>query len=273
MSQTPPVIGACLPVDEIPAYRGWLFDKDRDLEIQSFTKAEVLDGDWRPLAEEAVRLLDGHQGRLGIHGPFWGLPLNSSDPQIQAVVSRRLLQGLDVCEALGATHMVVHSPYTLWAANNEPAFPGRRRGTMADICDTLAPAVARAEDLGVTIVVENIEDVDPAARLRVVEEIDSPAVRVSLDTGHAQCMRTMSGAPPVDYYVTNAGAMLEHVHLQDTDGHADRHWAPGEGVIHWHGVFRALGRLPHKPRLLLELRDYAEIPAAMAHLEDRGLGQ
>ena len=83
----------------------------------------------------------------------------------------------------------------------------------------------------------------------------------------------MSGAPPVDYYVRAAGEMLAHVHLQDCDGYADRHWSLGEGTIRWHSVFRALAEIDANPRLVLELRDYARIPDSMAYLEREGLGQ
>ena len=58
-----------------------------------------------------------------------------------------------------------------------------------------------------------------------------------------------------------AGDMLTHVHLQDTDGFADRHWAPGEGNMPWAPVFRALGRLNANPRLILELRNHDNVRA------------
>ena len=273
MNQTPPVIGACMPVEEISNFRDWLFDKDRDLELQSFTQSSVLDGDWRPLAQEAVRLLDGHKGRLGIHGPFWGLTLSSPDPEIQRVVSHRMMQGLEVCSALGATQMVVHSPFSHWTRNNFPRFHAWRQGVHDAIEATLKDAIQRAESEGITIVLENIEDCDPAARVDFAKEVGSPALQISLDTGHAECARGMTGSPPVDYYVREAGSMLRHVHLQDCDGYADRHWALGEGTIHWNSVFRALSEIDADPHLVLELRDYATIPKAMAYLEREGLGQ
>jgi sugar phosphate isomerase/epimerase len=51
----------------------------------------------------------------------------------------------------------------------------------------------------------------------------------------------------VDYYVAAAGEVLARVHLQDTDGFADRHRAPSERNIRWAAVFRALGRLNSNP--------------------------
>jgi sugar phosphate isomerase/epimerase len=67
--------------------------------------------------------------------------------------------------------------------------------------------------------------------------------------------------------------MLHHVHLQDSDGHADRHWNPGEGDIHWHSVFRALGRLGSDPRLILEVRDKSTVREGAEHLIGLGLAQ
>jgi sugar phosphate isomerase/epimerase len=67
--------------------------------------------------------------------------------------------------------------------------------------------------------------------------------------------------------------MLAHVHLQDADGHADRHWQIGQGNILWPSVFAAIAALSVKPRLILELADKNCIPASMAYLEAQGLGQ
>ena len=85
-----PVVGAAMTLDEVELHRDWLFEKSRDLELQSFIDAEILNGDWAPLAARARRLLDGHGGRLGIHGPFWGFTIASEDPDIRAIVTQNL---------------------------------------------------------------------------------------------------------------------------------------------------------------------------------------
>jgi sugar phosphate isomerase/epimerase len=239
----------------------------------ALTSAQLatLDGDWRAMAGEIRKLLDGYQGRLGIHGPFWGFKIDGQDPLIQAVVTRRLLQGLEICDALGATQMVVHSPYTTWDYNNLDINPGAQADLIERVHLTLRDVVKRAESIGCELVIENIEDKDPLARVQLAKSFASPAVRVSLDTGHANYAHVSTGAPPVDFYVEAAGDALAHVHLQDTDGYADRHWLPGEGNISWRAVFRALGRLASRPRLIIEARDQSNIRAGAAFLEALGL--
>jgi sugar phosphate isomerase/epimerase len=266
-----PILGAAMPVDAIAQHRDWLLEHQRDIEIQTFDKAEVLNGDWETLAARARAALDGHTGRRGIHGPFWGFKLDSQDPEIRAVVRKRLLQGLDVCAAVGATQMVIHSPFTTWDHNNLDATKGARESVFERVHATLRDAVARAEDIGCVLVIENIEDKNPKDRVDLARSFDSASVQVSIDTGHAHYAHGTTGAPPVDYYVDAAGDMLAHVHLQDADGYADRHWLPGEGSIHWAAVFRALARLQTLPRLMIEVKDIAGLQRGAAWLAAQGL--
>lgn len=268
-----PVVGAAMTLADLEIHRDWLFEKSRDLELQSFVEAEVLNGDWAPLAAHTKKLLDGHNGRVGIHGPFWGFTIASEDPEIRAIVSKRMLQGLDVCAEIGATHMVIHSPYTSWSYNNLDDNAGAREKLVERTHLTMRDAVKRAEDIGCTLVIENIEDKDPHIRVALADSFNSEAVAVSIDTGHAHYAHGYTGAPPVDYYVKAAANRLAHVHLQDADGYADRHWSLGEGSIHWHAVFAALGKLESNPRLIIEIKNKSKIPASAAYLASIGLAQ
>lgn len=269
----PLTVGAALPVHRLPDFRDWLFEKDRDLELQTFVMPDVLDGDWRGLADQVNATMAGYKGRIGMHGPFLGFDICSKDPAIREVVTRRMMQGLDICEAINARQMVVHSPYNPWMYNNALNFEDTRDWVIDVTHQTLQAVVKRAESQGVVLVIENIGDKDIYARVELAKSFASEAVRVSVDTGHAHLCHGSQGAHPVDYYIKAAGSMLSHVHLQDADGHADRHWNIGEGNILWHSVFRAIAAQEADPHLILELRDHDGIPASMAYLLDAGLAQ
>ena len=264
-------IGACLLIDEIADHRNWLFEADRDIEIQDFVTFTALATDRDALVAKAKEALDGHKGRVGIHGPFEGLDMDNKDPELQPMITQRFIVALEAADAIGARQMVMHSPYDRWYANNLFAKPNYAQDKLDLIHIILEPVVARAQELGVTLVIENIMDVDPATRRMMVDSFESDAIALSIDTGHAHLARRMSDAPPVDYFVRDADEQLKHVHIQDLDGHADRHWAPGEGEIEWEAVFRALGENDGDPHLVLELRDKADIPKGFAHLQQLGL--
>jgi sugar phosphate isomerase/epimerase len=131
--------------------------------------------------------------------------------------------------------------------------------------------VMRAENLRCQIVIENIFDLNPEPWMWLITALNSHYVRASIDVGHAYCMHLHGGASP-DAFVRAAGSYLAHVHVQDTDGLSDRHWAPGEGRINWHALFEALNDVADAaPRLLLELRDYTRILKGAAHLQGMGV--
>jgi sugar phosphate isomerase/epimerase len=272
-AKSKPTLGVALPLAGVRMDREWIFEQQRDLELQDFFTAEVLNGDWKPLAADIKRELNGYKGRLGIHGPFWGFTIGTKDPDVAAVVTKRLNQGLDTCDAVGATQMVVHSPYTTWDYNNLDYNPGARAEMIERVHGIMGSAVKRAESMGCVLVLENIEDMDAHSRVELAKSFNSNAVRVSIDTGHANYAHGSNGAPPVDYYVHAAGDQLHHVHLQDTDGYADRHWNPGEGNIPWPEVFRALSLVNSNPRLILEVRNKETVRKGADYLINLGVAQ
>lgn len=273
MSSALPVLGAALNHTSVLQHRDWIFDRHRDLELQDFHNADILDGDWRSLVSVYKKTLDGYKGRLSIHGPFWGFTIDSRDPLIREVVTKRLIQGLEVCEALGATQMVVHSPFTTWDYNNLDLNTGARQKLFELAHLTLKSVVSRAEQIGCELVIENIEDINPADRLELALSFKSSSIFVSIDTGHAHYAHHSTGAPPVDAYVINAGNYLKHVHLQDADGYADRHWLPGDGTVNWRAVFSALKNLTSNPRLVLEVKDQINLMRGINFLCDQGLAE
>ena len=118
-------IGAALDVADLPRYRDWLIADQRDLEIQDFHATEVLLGDWEDRAATARAALDGFEGRLGIHGPFVNVPISCNDPELRPIVTNRYLTGLRAAIAVGASQMVIHSPFTIWDDKNYGDKPGR----------------------------------------------------------------------------------------------------------------------------------------------------
>lgn len=267
-----PLLGASLYASDLDPYLDWLSDQPRDLELLGFHDGAFLDGDWRSLAAEVKPKLAGLKGRLGMHGPMPG-NFHPTDPAIRAVFTKRYLQGLDVCAEIGTTQMVIHSPYRGWDLEKLHITPHVGTSYVRDLRACLEPVVKRAEDEGVEVVLENIADRDPGQRAAVVAEFASKALKLSVDTGHANYAHHNGGAPAVDCYISQAGNDLAHVHLQDSDGFGDRHWALGDGDIRWRAVFAALEPIKSNPRLIIELINHKDIFRSAAYLADLGVAR
>jgi sugar phosphate isomerase/epimerase len=231
----------------------WLRDGDRDLELDDFAQAKVLD-DPMPHIARTNHLLDGFRGRIGIHGPVPAYSFLSPDPDVSAAIQRRFVQALHLCEAIRATHMVVHSPFMFLGLPNRTS---DQRSAAAEQIEAAAqflePLAALAGEVGCTLVLENTWDTSPRHLIELISMLGSEHVRLSLDTGHAAVTQLSCGLPP-DYWIDEIGTGLAHVHLSDTDGAADRHWLLGRGSINWHAVFSAIKRQPSGLRLILEYR-------------------
>jgi sugar phosphate isomerase/epimerase len=266
------VLGAALFIKSIAAHREWLIEGSHDLEIQDPVMPAVLDGDWKALVKQALAELNGFKGRLGIHGPFLGFSLVAGfDPMLAEVVIKRLQRALDFASELGAEYMVIHSPFIGFGASPFSISPLPRDlfNERIFVHSIINGVLKQAQAAGCTLVIENVQDNNTAPLCDLVRSFDSEYVRMSLDVGHA-FITHQHGGPTPDQWVRDGGSLLGHMHLQDTDGQTDRHWAPGEGQINWFALFEELSVLEKKPRLILELRDHMKIERAARYLSDRG---
>lgn len=252
---TEPNIGAAIVLKHFDMLRDWFLEKDRPIEIQDFVGPDVIANDCTDLVAAWKALLDGHEGPRGIHGPFFGLDLSNPDIEIRGIVQKRFIKGIEIAASLGADLMVVHSPFNYWHVLNYANYAHLRPALMEACADCLAPVLDVAQTHGVTLALENIDDTDPADRADLADMINHPCLRLSVDTGHADLAHGNYGAPPVVDALALAGERLAHVHLQDVDGHADRHWHPGDGRLCWRPVMHQLKQSEGSPRLLLEVRD------------------
>ena len=195
------------------------------------------------------------------------------DLKIRAVVQERFKQALDACAEIGATHMVVHSPLAFLGAPGSLTMPMMGKTSLFDLVhETMDEIVKFAESINCALVIENIFDKHPLMLTDLVKSFNSDCVRQSLDVGHAY-INYIQGAPPPDYYVREAGDMLAHVHLQDTDGYSDRHWTIGDGKVDWKSLFDEIKVQGSNPRLILELRNHDDILRATKWLKNHGLAQ
>lgn len=266
-----PILGAAMPSTKLAEYRDWLLENQRDLEIQDAAMPDFLDTDWLPIVKSIRSQLDGHTGRVGIHGPFWGLPIAAIDSKVRSAVKERLKQSLDFCAELAATHMVVHSPLEFLGTPFAPLSRNNGFDLLEVIHSTLDEAVAYATSIQCALVIETIYDRDPRTWMGLVKSFDSQYVRASVDVGHVFINHQL-GAPAPDYWIREAESWLGHVHLQDSDGYADRHWLPGDGSINFKAIFDALGTLEQNPRLIIEVVDKGgSIIKAAQWLEQQGL--
>lgn len=265
-------MGVSLPSAQLPHFRDWIVADQRDLEIDDPFYADMLDGDLSACVNDIKMNLAAYTGRLGIHGPTEMLPILCDDAMVTQVVQHRLRQSLTFADAIGASQMVLHSPFGCFGhPQTVHTYNTGLQKEIATIHRLLDPIVAQAESQSCQIVLEVCSDVHTRPLIELVRSFESPWVRLSVDVGHAYVMQQFGGPSP-DQWIFDANDMLAHVHLQDTDGLYDYHWAPGDGTLCWFAVFRALGSLTTPPRLILEV-SADDVMKGYAYLAQKGFIQ
>lgn len=123
----------------------------------------------------------------------------------------------------------------------------------------LKPVAEHAEKEGVLLLVEPepgllIEKMDQYLELR--RHIDSPAVGLNFDIGHAYCVGDDPAAT-----IPRLAEHIRHIHLEDIAAtRVHQHLVPGDGAIDFVAVLRALRTIDYRGWVTIELYPYIENP-------------
>lgn len=196
-------------------------------------------------SKEAVDALGLEVSQL--HGP-WRWPAEDDTEEKRAHWLTLCERAIRACELLGCKHFVIHPLMPFGREETDAAFV---RQINRDFFKKLCALGARH---GVVICVENMPFAEQslarvAPLLDFVKEIDSPWLRICLDTGH--CSRL--GGSPAEAVRLLGKEYLAVMHVHDNDGEADRHWEPGLGVIDWRDFMAALVEIGFEGTLSMEI--------------------
>lgn len=120
----------------------------------------------------------------------------------------------------------------------------------------------RAADKGVTLALEPEPGLvinDSQDMLRIIEEVDSDALRVNLDIGHAYITdRSLADS------IRSLGPYLVHLHIEDIKDKEHKHLVPGEGDINFVEAFTALKEARYDGPCVVDLFRIQDDPAGFA---------
>ncbi len=218
-------------------------------------------GDLLPEAEfhayaETLRALAAETGAgLSVHLPTTDVNPLARNRRVRDASVEAQHAGLTWAAEIGATLAVLH-PGQAGGASGQAAI--RSGPAWAQACDLLQDLSAHGRRLGVELTVENLigprEVVsDPDLLLELCEAV---GLQATVDFSHA----LLAGGEPADF-TRRVGRRLRHVHLNDTDGAADRHWPLGRGVLPVAECAAALTATGFTGTVVLEMDGPAEVVA------------
>ena len=184
--------------------------------------------------------------------PYWHPGWTDPDPHYRAIRREHTKRALKLAVDLGAPHITTEpggelTPEQTWDEGAQIFY------------DELMPCVEVAESVGVGLLIEPepgllIERFDQY--LAFIDRIDSPAVGLNFDIGHAYCV----GEDPQDW----VGAMqtdTKHYHFEDIAAtRVHKHLIPGEGAIDFLATLREIAATEYEGWITVELYPYIDRP-------------
>ncbi len=184
--------------------------------------------------------------------PYWHPSWIEPDPNYRALRREHTKRALRLAKELGAT--------SIQTEPGGPLAPGQSWQQAARIFyDEFMPCVEVAEQLGVSLLIEP----EPGLLIERFEQyldfvrlVGSPLVGLNFDIGHAFCV----GEDPAVWIPTMA-SQTRHYHLEDiAASRVHAHLIPGQGVIDFEAVLRAIHATGYDGWITVELYPYLDNP-------------
>jgi hexulose-6-phosphate isomerase len=196
--------------------------------------------------------------------PF-SFSLTDDDPEVRARGEVTVRQALRVAAAMEAPGVLVIPGYVglPWDPSVQPVRYDFAYDRLRDSLQSLAPV---AEELGTTILIENIWNMfllSPLEMRQLIDEVASPRVGVLFDTGNV----VQFGFP--EQWIRILGARIKEIHLKDfrrAVGTVSGFVSLLEGDVNWPQVMTALHEIGYDGFLTAEVFPYAHHgDAVLAH--------
>jgi sugar phosphate isomerase/epimerase len=196
---------------------------------------------------------------------YWHPSWIEPDPHYRQVRIDHTKRALTLARELGAP-----------CITTEPGGPVELGGSWSEalklFVEGIKPVAEHAEKEGVLLLVEPepgllIEKVDQF--LEFMQHIDSPAVGMNFDIGHAYCV----GDDPATT-IPQVAPYIRHFHLEDIAAtRVHHHLIPGEGAIDFAAALRAIRSIDYTGWVTIELYPYVDDPdeaarRALKHITD-----
>jgi len=187
---------------------------------------------------------------------YWHPSWIEPDPNYRQVRIDHTLRALTLARELGAKCITTEP--------GGPLAPGQSFAAGLKLfVEMLKPVIEHAEKEGVLLLIEPepgllIETADQF--LELMQHIDSPAVGLNFDIGHAYCV----GDDPATT-IPRVAKHIRHFHLEDIAAtRVHHHLVPGEGAIDFAATFRAIREIGYDGWVTIELYPYVDDPDAAA---------
>lgn len=224
-------------------------------EYNEFFMPTILSSENRIREIERIYMnVDRDRSQDTLHGAFFDIVADSSDPLIKQASDFRMHQSMDAAVTLGCRAVVFHSNYITGFKSK----PYRDRW----VKESAAYYHLLLEEYPtLNIFVENMFDNTPDLLCRLAEAMsDEPRFGICFDVAHAYLWNL-----PLGIWLDALSPYIKHVHINDNFKDEDSHLAIGTGTLPW-DILRDERLRRNDPSILIEVTSEEKLRQSYEYL-------
>ena len=214
------------------------------------------------VVKEMEDIFGDFKGQKSVHGLFFDLSIASIDDDIREISIKRYLQSLDVAKAIGAKTIVYHT-------GNEATIKHRKfqQAYSEDSIKFWKNYIKAYENADIIAIQENVSENTHESILKIVNAVNSPNLKASLDTGHVNVHSTQK----ISDWIKGYGKELKHMHIHNNYGDDDSHLSLLKGTIDFNEVFDTIKEVNISPVIVLEIFTEKDLYESVEYLDKLGV--
>ncbi|MGN0015138.1 MAG: sugar phosphate isomerase/epimerase family protein [Candidatus Gastranaerophilaceae bacterium] len=219
------------------------------LEISRLPGSSRIDDDFPAIINDIKEQTGWFKGSKTLHGLFSDLNPACKDAAIKKIVEKRFQQSFEAAVAAGAESVVFHSGHK--GMKHRISVNNYLEGSVK----FWKEYIKQFEDKGMFACIENVLEDSPENLIKIVDEVNSPFLKICLDTGHANLC---SQIPPSEW-INIYGNRLHHMHLHNNFKTNDDHAGLKYGTVNFLSVVDALKKHNLSPLIVFEIFDKEQL--------------
>lgn len=225
-----------------------------------------LEGDclWNTSVGEFQVIADSlHRNGLSctLHAPFFDLAPGAIDPKILAITRKKLRLAFELIPVFRPESIVCHLGYE----ENKHSY--KMNQWLEHSIATWQELIGIAARNNSLVMFENTYEKTPDIHHLLFTKINSPCLRLCLDTGHLSAYAGTSW----QLWLNRLLPWLGQLHLHDNKGRRDDHMAVGEGCFPFGELFDFLRDRQVQPIITLEPHSKENLWLTLKNIEDKKL--
>ena len=224
-------------------------DLNVGLEVSRLPGVGRIDTDFDGIIKDLKESVKDFHGEITLHALFSDLNPASRDEAIRKITLDRYEKSFIAAQNINATNVVFHSGSR--CTKHKGSMQNFREGSIK----FWTKFVKRFEDCGIVATLENILERDPFSIPEIVKAVNSPNLKLTLDTGHANICSDIDIVEWVNFY----GKDLYHMHVHNNFGENDDHFGLNRGNIDFVKVLQAAYKNNPNVKIVFEIFDKREL--------------